>query len=355
LNLLVFNLAMDASHTALGFTTQWTNALARRAKHVSVITMTVGELDLAPNVSVYSLGKERGASEPRRLIEFYRLVHKVMRERHIDACFAHMAPLFAVLFAPVAKVSGTPVLFWYAGAGSRTMRLAHSLTDRSVTATAASFTVPSEKLYVIGHGIDVDVFRPPETTAPDYDRTIVTIGRVNANKGLDEMIAAIARLRAEQGVDLRLEITGETLTEPDRHYEQELLRSIDSLGISKAIAFAGRVPFPEVPSRYRRGSIFLNLSRTDSMDKAILESMASGCVPISRNRSFRDIAEEHGFSSLVPGPGPERLADSISEVLARPPDERARLAARLREVVEREHSLDSLADKLFSHLSELAS
>jgi glycosyltransferase involved in cell wall biosynthesis len=355
LNLLVFNLAMDVSHTSLGFTTHWTNALARRSGHVSVITMTAGELALEPNVTVHSLGKERGFSEPRRLAEFYRLVYKVLRERRIDVCFAHMAPLFAALFAPVAKARRIPILLWYAhGSRSRTMRVAHALADRAVTSTPASFNIPSDKLFVIGQGIDVNVFRPPEETPPHYETTAITIGRVSRSKGIDEMLAALARVREEHGLDLRLEVTGEPLTDEDRRYAEALLHSAESLRIADAVTFAGRAPYAEVASRYQRGSLFLNLSETRSMDKAILESMASGCVPISRNESFRQLAEEHGLQSLVPGAGPEALASSMVRALGLSPIERDRLVRRLRGIVEQEHRLDSLIEKLMGHLGELA-
>jgi glycosyltransferase involved in cell wall biosynthesis len=354
LNLLVFNLAMDVSHTSLGFTTHWTNALARRSEHVSVITMTAGELALEPNVAVHSLGKEHGFSEPRRLAEFYRLVYKILRERRIDVCFAHMAPLFAALFAPVAKARRIPILFWYAGAGSRTMRIAHALADRAVTPTPASFNVPSDKLFVIGHGVDVHVFRPPRKTPPDYERTAITIGRINSKKRIDEMLVALAGVREEHGHELRLEVTGEALTDADRSYAEGLRHRAESLGIAEAVTFAGRVPFPEVPSHYRRGSLFLNLSETHSMDKAILESMASGCVPICRNASFRALAHEHGLQSLVPDDGPQALGRSMVRALGLSPTERDRLVRRLRGIVEQEHSLDSLADKLMGHLGELA-
>jgi glycosyltransferase involved in cell wall biosynthesis len=354
LNLLVFNLAMDVNHTALGFTTHWTNALARRCEHVSVITMTAGELALEPNVTVHSLGKERGFSEPRRLAEFYRLVFRILRERRIDVCFAHMAPLFAALFAPVAKARRIPILLWHAGAGSRTMRVGHALADRAVTSTPASFSVPSDKLFVIGQGIDVNVFRPPEETPPHYETTAITIGRVNRKKGIDEMLAALARVREEHGHDIRLEVTGDALTDADRVYAEGLRDSAESLRIADAVTFAGRAPFAEVALRYQRGSLFLNLSTTHSLDKAILESMASGCVPISRNESFRQLAEEHGLQSLVPGAGPEALASSMVRALGLSTAERSELVRRLRGIVEQEHSLDSLADKLMGHLGELA-
>ncbi|MGH3993809.1 MAG: glycosyltransferase, partial [Pseudonocardiaceae bacterium] len=146
MNLLVFNLAMDADHATLGHATAWTNALARRVDHVSVITMQTGRLEVEPNVVVHSLGKELGRSEPARLLTYYRLVHEVLRERSIDVCFAHMAPLFAALFAPLAKVRRIPILLWFAHTRvSPTLRLAHLLVDRCVTATPASFPLTSTK------------------------------------------------------------------------------------------------------------------------------------------------------------------------------------------------------------------
>jgi glycosyltransferase involved in cell wall biosynthesis len=317
--------------------------------------MTAGELALEPNVTVHSLGKERGFSEPRRLVEFYRLVSRVMREHRIDACFAHMAPLFAALFAPVAKARRIPILLWYAhGSRSRTLRVAHYFSDRAVTSTPASFNIPSDKLFVIGQGIDVDIFRPPAETPLDYEQTALTIGRLSRSKGLDEMLAALAQVREEHGLDVRLQVTGEPLTQADQGYADGLRHTAESLGISEVVTFAGRVPFREVPSCYQRGALFLNLSETGSLDKAILESMASGCVPISRNASFRELAHEHGLGSLVPRAGPDGLAESIVRALELSPAERADLVRRLRRIVEQEHSLSLLTDRLIGHLAELS-
>ena len=72
------------------------------------------------------------------------------------------------------------------------------------------------------------------------------------------------------------------------------------------------MPFPEVPVAYRSGALFLNLSETGAIDKAILESMASGCVPVSRNASYAAIARDNGLDWLVPGAGcqPSPIASS---------------------------------------------
>jgi len=354
LNLLVFNLVVDADHSALGHTTAWVNGLARRCDHVSVITMYAGRLAVDDNVTVHSLGKELGRSEPRRLIEFYRLLARVLRERRIDACFAHMAPTFALLFAPVAKARRVPMLLWYAHPVVRPLlRLATAVVDGCVTATPESFRVPTKKLLVIGHGIDTERFAPPLQPGPSYETTAISVGRLTARKRLRELVEAVALLERQRGLGVRLELIGGPLTPEDDGYAVALRRRVSSLAVDRLVSFRGPVPFSAMPAEYHRGALSVNLS-DGAMDKAILESMASGCIPVSRNPAFTALAHAHGLESLVPGPGPDGLAGCIAAALERPLAERDALRAKLRRIVVEEHSLETLSDRLVAKLGELA-
>ena len=64
------------------------------------------------------------------------------------------------------------MVLWYAHTSvTPTLRLAHALADRCLTSTPAGFRIPSEKLFVVGQGIDLDQFRHRRaparfTTAP---------------------------------------------------------------------------------------------------------------------------------------------------------------------------------------------
>lgn len=166
--------------------------------------MEVGEVDVEPNVRVRSLGRERGRSEPRRLLAFYRIVGGALRERPIHVAFAHQAPLFALLFRPLPKRDGVPDLLWYAhGAISTTLRAAHHVVDRCITASESSFRIPSDKLLILGHGVDTDVFHPPQRTEGDRERTLISVGRLSAVKRLDELVRndAFAAFAARHGVE----------------------------------------------------------------------------------------------------------------------------------------------------------
>lgn len=354
MNLLLFNLAMDVRHPSLGFSSTWVNALAPRFDHISVITMWKGEFRTAPNTSVHSLGKEKGWSEPRRLAEFYRLAQSVLHERRIDVCFVHMAPLFAVMFSPMARAKGIPMLLWYAhGATPLMLRLAHAVSDRCITSTPAGFRLPSDKLFVIGQGIDTEAFRPPTDVDPEYSNTAISVGRISQTKALEEIVAAIALLRERDHSDLRLEIFGEPLTGADQGYAEGLRHQVRELKLESAVRHHGLVPFDRVPACYQQGEFFMNMSRNRSIDKAILESMAAGCIPISRNESFRALAAEHDLEFLVPAPGAAGAAEALSHALALPRAERRALSSRLRTLVEEHHSLSRLSRVVASHLEDL--
>src|SRR5215470_18126068 len=97
MRLLLFNLATDAEDPILGFTTRWIAAMARRVEFIHVITMRAGTIEVPENVRVYSVGKEKGYSEARRAMEFYRYLFRVLRGDRIDVCFSHMIPIFTIL------------------------------------------------------------------------------------------------------------------------------------------------------------------------------------------------------------------------------------------------------------------
>src|SRR4029079_6941240 len=138
--------------------------LAARCEAVDVITMKMGRLAVAPNVQVYSVGKEKGYSEARRFFEFYRILFRLLRQHHYEACFAHMMQLFAVMGSPVLKLYRVPITLWYAHkATGRMLQLAEKLVDHVVTSTAEGFRLPSKKVQIIGQGIDTDHFKSAQS------------------------------------------------------------------------------------------------------------------------------------------------------------------------------------------------
>jgi glycosyltransferase involved in cell wall biosynthesis len=264
-----------------------------------------------------------------------------------------MTPLLAVLFAPVGKARNIPTLLWYAHKSvSFTLRLAHPLVDRCVASTPEGFRLNSRKVFFVGQGIDTAVFKPPSEMSRDYETKWLSIGRIAPVKNLHEMIRALELVQS-LGLDMRLALVGSAITEEDLAYELSLHRLCQDLRLESVVDFHGPVPFRNIPLCYRQAGFFLNLSDSGSLDKAILESMASGCIPVSRNEAFQQLALDHGLGELIPGPGPEGVAESMSALLTTDIETRQRLRRQLRGIVVGEHSLDSLTGRIVDHLREI--
>lgn len=347
--LLVFNLRTDIDDTALGFTTAWVNALARRSETVDVVTMHRGRLALAANVRVWSVGRERGYSRLRRVARFYRVTTGILVRRRPDVCFAHMTPLFASLFAPLGRLAGVPVLLWYAhGNVTRELKIAERLVDRCATSTLDGFQLPSRKLHVLGQGIDTERFVPPSAQEAVTRRTVLSLGRVTPAKRLDAVVRVVAAAREQ--VDLRLRVVGGAYSDADVRLAEELQASVADRGLDGVVEFAGPVPYDRIVAEYHRAGIFLNLSETGSLDKAILEAMASGCVPVSRNASFAKLADAAGFAALVPEADDASVVERLVMVASLDAPERDALLERLRALVIADHGLDRLAELIHGHL-----
>lgn len=350
--LLLFNLRTDVDDTALGFTTTWINAIAPQWGSVDVVTMHAGRLELADNVVVHSLGREHGHGRWRMLARFYLLTISLLLRRRPDVCFAHMTPLLASLFWPVRKLFGVRLLLWYAhGSVTRQLKIAERLADRCATSTPAGFRLPSTKLALLGQGVDVTRFQPPAAPAADYEQTVLCIGRLTASKQVDEVIRALALAR-RQRPDLRLRVVGGPITPADDNYAREIARLVDELALGDAVQLVGPVPFACIAEQYGAGGLSVNLG-AGALDKAILESMAAGAIPVARNDAFRDLAAAHGLPELVVGTGVEGVAEALVRLASLPPSERASLRVRLRAMVEREHSLERLAGELQRELQAL--
>ncbi len=192
--LLLFNLVTDVKHPILGFTTQWIRELAARVETLDVITMRAGEIDVPSNVRVHSVGAELGWSEPRRVLEFYRHLFRILRTQRIDGCFSHMIQIFSVLAGPVLRAKGIPLVTWYAHPQpSMTLRLAHSFSNGMVTSLPGAYPGRKNKLSVIGQGIDTARFTPAAVPAAEDD-LILCAGRISRVKNHATLLRALVLL-----------------------------------------------------------------------------------------------------------------------------------------------------------------
>ncbi|WP_423141288.1 glycosyltransferase family 4 protein [Parablastomonas sp. CN1-191] len=348
MNLLLLNLRVDRDDTALGFTTDWINELAKHFDAITVITMYRGKLAVANNVTVLSCGLENGWSKPHRVAVFYRRLFEALRLRRHDVCFAHMNALFLAMAGPVLKARGIPAALWYAhNHRSRILSTALFFADRALASTKAGFPISTPKLKVIGQGIDTRRFRPAEGPRPAGPLRLITIGRFAPVKQIDWMIAALARLRREEpGLPVSLAIIGEALGAPDHAYVERCRALARELGVEDAIEWCGPVGFADVHLAYHRGDVFLSAGGS-GLDKTILEAMASGLPVIAINPALAEPLGSFYCADI------DAYGDALVRMARLGDEARAATGANLRDYVIREHDLVGLGRKIAGELKAL--
>ena len=356
--LLMFNLATDAENSALGFAISWIAELAKHVAAIDVITMYAGKYDLPEHVRVYSVGKEKGYSEPRRFIEFYRIFFRLLRENRYDGCFAHMMQLFAVMAAPFLRWQNIPLILWYAHKSvTPTLRLATFFADRIVTASPESFRIASPKVRVIGHGIDTTRFAPRSAERAPSDRfTIMTVGRISRIKRLELLIAAVAIVKQRHPEwPLRVLIVGGTATADDEQYFGKLRQQTEETDVQNIAQFVGSVPFEAIETWYQQADCCINLCPTGGMDKAVLEAMSCGLLVIAVNQTFREVVGPEAASMMIIQPDPEQLAERLLVFATMPWEQRQQLGRTLRDRIIQHHDLRSLCERLFDQFQMISS
>lgn len=340
---------LDRQDAVLGFVVRWVEGLARAASRVRVLALEVGDTtDLPPNVDWVELGREGAV---RRYLRYRRAVRGAVREG-FDGLLTHMVPRYSVVAGPWARRAGIPHFLWYTHKGvDRRLLRAIEQVDGVFTASAESMRVETPKKIVTGHGIDAAHFDVPRAHRDAAAFRILSVGRVTPAKDPLTVIEALGLLR-EDGVDVRLRWAGGALARGDDEYALMVRRSIEEKGLTQAVDFLGAVPYPEVPALYRDCDLFVNASRTGSVDKVVLEAMAASRPFVSCNESIPPLLDGAlpGFADredyAFRAGDPESLASAVRRWIGLDAGARADRAAALAQMVRSEHDVDVLMEQL---------
>ncbi len=169
-------------------------------------------------------------------------------------------------------------------------------------------TAPSRFTLVPG-AVDTERFTPGPPPDPAAPPVLLYHGRVDARKGVLDLLAAAAQLRAE-GEQFRLLISGIGPT------FDETAAEIGALGLSGCAEMTGYVDYERVPEVYRRAEVFVSPTYAEGFSNTILEAMASGLAVVScRSVGVVDCIRD-GENGLLTEPGDRAgLAAALRRVL----------------------------------------
>jgi len=339
MKLLIITQKVDDKDAILGFFVAWLKEFAKNVDQVTVITLFKGDYQLPSNVEIYSLGKEKGKGRISRLLKFRKLIKQLLPES--DAVLAHMCPEYVIALKHENIKAKKPLFLWYTHKSvSKYLIKAEKLVEKIFTASKESCRIESNKIVITGHGIDFEHFRPKEKSAKDYFE-IATVGRIAPVKNLETLIEAVSQLPFEVKEKIKVKIIGEPLLEVDEKYENDLRSMIDEQGLHKVVKFTGPVVYNDLPKVLSQADLFVNLSKTGSIDKAVLEAMAMNIPVLTSNEAFKDLLPPENFCA------DNQLAKKIIGFYYRLPK------ADLRTIIENQHNLKSLINRIVDEVSEL--
>lgn len=137
-NLLIITQKVDESEQLLGSFVGWIREFKKHYDHVGVVALRTSD---------------------KNWIRF--IVQIIWQVPQYDKVFVHMAPIFAVIAAPWARLWGKRVGLWYTHkAVTWKLRLAEKFVHIIFTASPESFRLQSSKVVVTGHGTDTELFKP---------------------------------------------------------------------------------------------------------------------------------------------------------------------------------------------------
>src|SRR5712664_1476031 len=120
--LLIITQKVDKNDDVLGFFHRWLEEFGKHLTPVEVICLFEGEHDFISddqgdrkiqrykNVTVHSLGKERGNSKASQLWRFWKLAWQL---RDVDRVFVHMNPIYVILGGWLWRLTGKKLYLWY--------------------------------------------------------------------------------------------------------------------------------------------------------------------------------------------------------------------------------------------------
>lgn len=270
------------------------------------------------------VARVRGLRAVTRLPEYVLSLWRACgpgRVMHLMANSGWSWHLFAMPAILVASWRDCPVVVNYRGGEAGTfLERSHRLVSAALR-RCSSLIVPSGFLVdVFGrHGIrasvvpnivDLDRFRPAQDRTPQAHLVVAR----NLEPIYDNATALRAFARVVQALpNARLTVAG---TGPE---EAPLRALCESLGIARAVHFAGRLDREAMASLYRDADLSLNPSRVDNMPNSVLESLASGVPVVSTAVGGVPYIVEDGRTALLVPPGdPEAMAAAALRLLRQP-------------------------------------
>ena len=337
MKLLIITQKIDKNDAILGFFHNWVLKLSKKFEKIKVICLEKGLCELPSNVEVFSLGKEKGASKLKYLLNFYRYIFWLRAD--YDAVFVHMNQEYVILGCKFWKILGKKIFLWRNHPkGNFFTDIACFVSKKVFYTSPQSYTAKFKNSILMPVGIDTEKFNSQNENRKR--NSILSLGRISPIKNIHKLVEA-AILLDQRGVDFCLDIVGDGVNPEDKEYHDSLRKNAEYLVKKGKINFLESVSQEKAVELYQTHEIFVNLTPSGSMDKTILEAVACGCTTLVANEFYRDVKWV-----VVTGLSDSEISEKLEFFLSTDQVKPNILQDSSRQYVVENHGLSALMDRL---------
>lgn len=178
-------------------------------------------------------------------------------------------------------------------------------------------------------------------------RRLIWTGRLTSQKGLDQLLPALARIHTEGG-DFCLEIIGEG---PET---VALVAQTQKLGLASKVNFVGPVHRNEVRARLAAADVFILPSRYEGMSNAALEAMEAGLPVVLTRCGGIDTYIDDSTGWLCEPASSDDLYHALKQMFDTPDSKLLDMGKRARQLVEQKFEIQSVASRNLTVMTSIA-
>lgn len=351
MKLLIVTQTLDSKHSVLGFFVRWVLEFAKQCEQVTVLCLDRGD-DLFPeNVTVIHISRTWHGLKVWPVTLAYQAF--VCRKRYTHV-FAHMNPEYILSAGVIWRLLGRKVSFWYAhGTVSVRLKIATLLCNAVFSSTPEGFRHSTRKLHIVGQGVDLDLYK-----GADLERglrkpiSLVSISRISSSKRLELLLETVFILKSEYKVDVVCTVIGGPATSFDKNYLETLQSYITEHHLTDNIIWTGELPLIKAISVLKETDIFVHFGNTGSLDKAVLDAMACGVIPLSANKAVQGVVIGITDQDLRIE-GPQDAARKVNQFLNQTETDIHTLRTQLVKHIHENFSLELLMKRIVETLSNV--
>lgn len=348
MRLLVITQKVDERDDVLGFFTNWIFALSKHADKVYVICLTKGMYRLPENVTVVSLGKEKGYPKVIQAALFYWHAFNFLLET--DGVFVHMAPEYVRALYPLNIFFKKPIVMWYAHIKvSATARWALDHVTYVCTPSKESFEYNSPKVIATGHGINTDVFKPMNVP---QEGEVLSLGRISRVKRIETLLKALKIIKHDLASETVVDIYGSPARNEDDAYIAHLRDLEQHYGLGASVSWKGSIANKDAPRIYAAHKLFVRMQGGGGFGKVELEAMSMGLPAIVPTEVYKEDLAEWADDLYFKEDDAHGLAQKIEHVLAWSEEKRMAYAKRARDLVVTKHNIEHVAEEVVRLLNK---